>query len=87
MSQLFARSKAGHDKDRIYLVLEEKEDQLLLTDGKYRSLDHPKLKKRKHVQIIKNIPEEIQKTCYQNERLWDEGIKRAIKLYQQEEKR
>jgi hypothetical protein len=86
MSQMFARSKAGHDKDRVYLILEEKGEQLLLVDGKLRGLDHPKLKNRKHVQIIKDIPEEILTSCYQKEKLWDEGIKRAIKLYQQEEK-
>jgi hypothetical protein len=87
MSLMFARSKAGHDKDKIYLVLEEKGDLLLLTDGDRRSMDHPKSKNRKHVQIIKNVPVEILELCKQKEALWDEGIKRAIKLYQQEEKR
>ena len=87
MSLMFARSKAGRDKDRVYLVLDEKGEQLLLADGKTRSLQHPKIKNRKHVQIIKNVPGEILKLCYQKEALWDEGIKRAIKLYQQEERR
>lgn len=87
MSLMFARSKAGHDKDRVYLVLDEKGEQLLLADGKTRSLRHPKIKNRKHVQIIKNVPGEILELCYQKEALWDEGIKRAIKLYQQEERR
>lgn len=43
-------SLKGHDAGRAYLVMAEPSgDFLLLVDGKYRTLDKPKLKRTKHV--------------------------------------
>lgn len=42
-------SLAGHDKGRWYLVLENRDGYVLLADGKIRTLQNPKRKKRKHV--------------------------------------
>lgn len=50
MTGLLARSKAGHDKGRLYLVVREEEGLLWLSDGTIRGLLNPKKKKRKHVQ-------------------------------------
>ena len=43
---MFARSLAGHDKGRLYVVLETAGDSVLVADGKYRTLDRPKRKNR-----------------------------------------
>ena len=53
MIGLLAMSKAGHDKDHVYLVVEEKEEYVLLVDGKNRLLENPKKKNKKHIQLIK----------------------------------
>lgn len=50
----FARSLCGHDKDRLYVIIDEKDEMVSLCDGKYRTLAHPKIKKKKHVQIMKS---------------------------------
>lgn len=50
----FARSLCGHDKDRLYMIVEENGDMVSLCDGKYKTLAHPKKKKKKHVQIMKS---------------------------------
>lgn len=43
-------SRKGHDTGRAYLVAAEVSgDFLLLVDGRYRTLDKPKLKRAKHV--------------------------------------
>ena len=42
------RSTAGRDKGKLFFVLEEEGDFLLLADGKTRRLERPKRKKRKH---------------------------------------
>ena len=52
MTGEFATSKAGHDKDRLYLVVGEEDDCVYLCDGRLRGVENPKKKKKKHIQII-----------------------------------
>ncbi|MDO4622486.1 MAG: KOW domain-containing RNA-binding protein [Eubacteriales bacterium] len=47
---MFARSLAGHDKGRLYIVLEENDKFVLLADGIRATVEKPKRKKRLHVQ-------------------------------------
>ena len=47
---MFARSLAGHDKGRLYIVLEADGKSVLLTDGRYRPVENPKRKNRSHIQ-------------------------------------
>lgn len=47
----FARSLAGRDKGRLYIILEAEGEYVSLTDGKYRPVEKPKRKKKKHVQL------------------------------------
>lgn len=46
-------SRAGHDRDRVYLIIGEDQEYVYLADGKFRDFDHPKKKKKKHIQVIK----------------------------------
>ena len=77
----FARSKAGHDKDRIYVIIEETQEFVWLCDGDLRSLEKLKKKNKRHVQPIKKISDELRDCCMQNGHFYNEGIKRAIKEY------
>lgn len=47
-----ATSKAGHDKDRLYMIVGEEGECVSLCDGRLRGVEHPKKKKKKHIQII-----------------------------------
>ena len=47
-----ATSKAGHDKDRLYMIVGEEGECVYLCDGRLRGVEHPKKKKIKHIQII-----------------------------------
>ena len=47
-----AISKAGHDKDRLYMIVGEEGECVYLCDGRLRGVEHPKKKKKKHIQII-----------------------------------
>ena len=47
-----ATSKAGHDKDRLYMIVGEEGECVYLCDGRLRGVEHPKKKKKKHIQII-----------------------------------
>lgn len=58
-SDMLAVSRAGHDKDTLYVVLAQDGEYLWLADGKRRKLENPKKKKAKHVQIVKHLPQEL----------------------------
>lgn len=50
---MIVRSRSGHDKGRLYIVIgAEREDYLLLSNGKKRTLVNPKRKNVKHVQTV-----------------------------------
>lgn len=73
---MLAQSKAGHDKGHVYVVFNIEETYVYLVDGSIRTIDKPKKKKKKHVQII----------CEKHELsgIDDVGIKRILKLFDKE---
>ena len=76
----FAKSSSGHDKNQYYLVVKKEAEFLFLVNGINRTLENPKKKNEKHVQMIKKLPtavEEILATEQSNL-----TVKRAIKEYE-----
>lgn len=45
---MLVRSLAGHDKGKLYIIIEERDQMLLLSDGKIRTMERPKTKKVMH---------------------------------------
>ena len=67
-------STAGRDKGSFLIIVEERNDLLLLCDGKQRPLQRPKLKNKKHV-IITN-------DCLSQNRLsGNKSLRRALNIY------
>lgn len=86
MTGLLAYSLAGHDKGKIYLIIKEEGDYFWLADGEIRSLENPKKKNKKHVQIIKrNISGILEIDTLHSDielkSVTNESIMRSIKLY------
>ena len=77
----FATSKAGHDKTKLYIIINEDLEYVYLVDGDLKPLDKPKKKSKKHIQIIKKVDEIIQNKLDTKQIIYNEDIKRAIKLY------
>jgi len=76
---ILAKSKAGHDAGNIYIIVETDAQYVYLVDGKIRTLDRPKRKKRKHVQpILKR---------YNMSKADDTAIKRILKEWNKEEEK
>lgn len=73
---MLARSKAGHDKAKMYIIKEVDDTYVYLVDGRIRTLVHPK--KEKHVQIVHGT--------YNMKELDDAGIRKLIKDWMKEEK-
>ena len=49
MTGMFAISKAGHDKGKLYIIIKEDEEYVYLADGRLKPTDSPKKKKKKHI--------------------------------------
>ncbi|MCC8081878.1 MAG: KOW domain-containing RNA-binding protein [Lachnospiraceae bacterium] len=75
-----AMSKSGHDKGKYYVILKEDGDSVYLADGICRTLQKPKRKNQKHIQVIRNIPEDVSELL-SRKTPGDLEIKRALKLY------
>lgn len=82
MTGCLARSLAGHDKDTIYVIVKESAKTVHLVDGRIRTLDRPKCKKKKHIQIINITDETLSKKLIQELPVTDEEIKYFIKCYE-----
>lgn len=73
------KSKAGHDKNQIYVIVDVKSNCLVVADGRLKTVENPKKKNYKHVQIIKvQAKDLIQK---QQTTLRNEDIIYALRLY------
>ena len=94
MTGWMAASLAGHDKNKIYIIIEETDEYVWLVDGELRKLENPKRKRKKHIQVIKKSMDEnlavmlqSRETDSSNREIKsvrvDEAIKRSIKLYKQ----
>lgn len=75
---MLARSKAGHDQDKLYIIIRSDTEYVWLADGVYKTLEKPKKKKKKHMQVIHRIPEPIQNALGSGDALLNEHIKKAI---------
>ena len=84
---MLAISRAGHDKDTCYIVWDMDETYVWLVDGRLRTLEKPKKKKRKHIQIQYTIPENLREKLSRKESIRNEDIKFAIKLHSSRELR
>lgn len=79
MTGMFAASKAGHDKDTIYLIVREEAEYVYLADGKYKTLENPKKKNKKHIQIIKKKSDDLLREKLINKQpVYNEEIRKAI---------
>ena len=83
MIGMLATAKAGHDKDALYIIIEETDTSVWLADGKCKTIERPKRKNKKHIQIWKKQTPELtalKEKLLAGEPVRDEEIKRAMKL-------
>ncbi len=78
----FVISKAGHDKDKVYVVVAEEGEYLYLSDGRLKISAAPKKKKRKHVQLTNRfVGEDLLSLLENRDANVDNEIRYAIKQY------
>ncbi len=85
---MVVRSRAGHDRGRLYIVIGvESENYLLLTDGNKRTLANAKRKNTKHVQTVghaitsQELAEALRRETCERER--DTFIRQLIRAWEE----
>lgn len=81
----YAKSKAGRDKDKIYVIIRIEEEYVYLVDGLFKPIHKPKKKKIKHIQGIDCINSNFQVNDKDNTIFSDVEIKKAMKAYKANE--
>ena len=81
MDLMLATSKAGHDRNQVYVILEEVNDFYVVANGTTKPIAKPKKKKKIHLQLIKKIPSEVLDEIQEENTLDDLTIKRILKVY------
>lgn len=75
----FVRSKAGRDKDRIFIIIDKiDENYLLLVDGDLRKVESPKKKKIKHIVQINLASDDIKTKLTEGKKVTNLMIRREI---------
>ena len=77
----FVEAAMGHDTGKCYVIFQTDAEYVYLVDGRIRTTDRPKKKKKKHV--IKRRESNFELAFkVKNQTVRNEEIKRAIKLLQ-----
>ena len=86
MTGFLASSKAGHDKDKIYVIIKEDAEYVWLVDGKIKTMDNPKKKRKKHIQVIKYFNnEEMRTSLLEGKKVSDLEIMMVLKNYKKQQ--
>lgn len=74
-------SKAGRDKDHLYVVVRQIDNNyVLLANGYTKLINMPKKKKIKHLSILEDVDDELLLSMQSCDKSTDLKIKRFLKL-------
>ncbi|SEI68089.1 hypothetical protein SAMN02910453_1092 [Lachnospiraceae bacterium A10] len=82
---VLAKSLAGHDKNHVYVIIKEETDLVTLVNGQTKTMEHPKIKKKMHVQVIKRLPQRVKDLLEEHSEMNDSLVSEILRLYQEEE--
>lgn len=73
------KSKAGRDKDRVFIIIAIIDEQyVLIADGDLRKTDNAKRKKIRHLAVYNVISHEIEKKIMLNEKVSNLVLRREL---------
>ncbi len=79
----FVTASAGHDSGRCYVIFEMDPEYVYLVDGRIRTLERPKKKKKIHIHMLSTIDQVLAEKV-KSKTVTNEEIKRAIKMLSKE---
>ena len=77
-------STAGHDQGEIFYVVSTDDQFLYLANGKDRTLDKPKRKKRKHVQKVLRSETRVVEKLIRGDKVLNSELRRDLAFHAKE---
>ena len=77
-------STAGHDQGQIFYVVSTDDQFLFLANGKDRTLDKPKRKKRKHVQKVLRSETRVVEKLIRGDKVLNSELRRDLAFHAKE---
>ena len=77
-------STAGHDQGELFYVISTDEKFLYLANGKDRTLDKPKRKKRKHVQKVLRSETRVVEKLLRGDKVLNSELRRDLAFHAKE---
>ena len=77
-------STAGHDQGNLFYVIDEDPVYLILANGKDRTLDKPKRKKRKHVQKVLRSETRVVEKLIRGDKVLNSELRRDLAFHAKE---
>ena len=77
-------STAGHDQGEIFYVISTDDQFLYLANGKDRTLDKPKRKKRKHVQKVLRSETRVVEKLNRGDKVLNSELRRDLAFHAKE---
>ena len=77
-------STAGHDQGEIFFVISTDDQFLYLANGKDRTLDKPKRKKRKHVQKVLRSETRVVEKLIRGDKVLNSELRRDLAFHAKE---
>ena len=71
-------STAGRDRDEVFYVLDVDDQYLMLVNGKDRTLDRPKRKKRKHVAMVLRSETRVAQKILKGDKVLNSELRRDL---------
>ena len=77
-------STAGHDQGNLFYVIDEDPVYLMLANGKDRTLDKPKRKKRRHVQKVLRSETRVVEKLIRGDKVLNSELRRDLAFHAKE---
>ena len=74
-------STAGHDQGKLFYVIDEDANYLVLANGKDRTLDKPKRKKRRHVQKVLRSETRVAAKILSGDKVLNSELRRDLQFH------
>ena len=77
-------STAGHDQGKLFYVIDEDANYLVLANGKHRTLDKPKRKKRRHVDKVLRSETRVAEKLRLGDKVLNSELRRDLAFHAKE---
>ena len=78
------RSTAGRDQGKLFYVMGTEGVYVLIADGRGRTIEHPKRKKRKHIQKVARTETHVAGKIARGEKVLNSELRRDLAVFRRD---